>query len=113
MKQQLLPYPLARDKDPMTSHIAAEKMVNSGKLNQQENDVYHRAIQYVAYFRNPNDFTAKEISAGSAIDYYTVQRRLSGLRNKGKIERLNTEGGAWVEGQELMKRDGCCVWRLK
>ena len=91
---------LCHTNDPQTSFDAAEEMIRSGKLTKQENDVYHRIIQFIAYFRNPNDFTAKEISAGSAIDYYTVQRRLSGLRNKGKIERTGE------------KREGCCVWRL-
>ena len=98
--------PIVRDADPITSHEAADKMVQSGKLNKQENDVFS-LIQYFDFhnrkLHNKKDFTAKELSQAGRrlkIGYYTIQRRLSGLRNKGKIERTGE------------KRDGCCVWRL-
>lgn len=102
--------PLARDKDPITSHLAAEKIFKSGKLSFQEDVVYDAVCDYVKYFHN--DFTAKDIAERSNVNYYTIQRRFSGLRNKGKIDRLNTEGGIYIEGQELMRRNDCAVWVL-
>ncbi len=105
--------PLAHRNDPITSFEAGDKMIKSGKLNRQENLV----LSYIkAWCDTVNNFkfTAKDL-AYCGIDYYVVQRRLNGLCQKSKIERLNTEGTAYQEnkGQELMKRDKCAVWRLK
>jgi len=90
---------LAHKGDPQTSLEAADKMVKSGKLSRQE-DLVLRYIKGWNETVNANKFTAKNL-AFCGIDYYVVQRRLSGLHNKGKIERTGE------------KRDGCCVWRLK
>lgn len=87
---------LAHTNDPETSKIAADKLVKSGALNRQEQRVLGYALTYLG-----NDFTAKELSEWSDFDYFTIQRRLSGLHNKGKIERT---GG---------KRGGCMIWRIK
>jgi len=92
--------PLARDSDPITSHEAAEKMVKSGKLIGQEHQVYD-AIIYSFAVLDADNFTAKELSKWTDSDYYMIQRRLSGLHYKGKIERTGE------------KRNGCAVWRLK
>lgn len=103
MNQPTLPY--AHTKDPMTSFKAAEKMVKSGKLSHQEQQVFS-AIMDVIRFARRYHFTAKELTqsftAFESYDhaYHKIQRRLSGLRNKGKIERTGE------------KRNGCCVWRL-
>ena len=108
MKQStLFDRPLARDTDPITSHEAADKMVKSGKLQKREIQVLEHIRQYYRKYRT--DFTAKELGRFvykdpffyEILDYYTIQRRLSGLRTKGKIERTGE------------KRDGCCIWRLK
>jgi len=85
--------------DPQTSHDAAAKIVESGKLNKQEGAVLEAIWWHKAY--RSNTFTAKELNHYSELDYYIIQRRLSGLQKKGKIERTGE------------KRDGCCVWRLK
>lgn len=94
---------LCRRGDPETSYEAAEKMVKSGNLNRQEQKVLN-AIKTHLYWRKhfgeSKDFTAKELNYSRGINYYTIQRRLSGLHNKGKIERTGE------------KRDGCMVWRL-
>jgi len=94
--------PLSHTNDPQTSFDAAGRMIKAGKINRQEN----RVLQAIKIYQNHlhyKDFTARELAkaASSWLDYYTIQRRLSGLRNKGKIERTGE------------KRDGCCVWRLK
>lgn len=113
MKQLTLPYQLAHRDDPQTSYEAAEKLVKLGKLTKQEQQVLNGIKSFLKEFRFMSDFTAKELKV-FYLDYYVTQRRLSGLRNKGKIDRLNTKGGIYIEGkgQELMKRDNCAVWRL-
>lgn len=87
--------------DPETSEIAADKLIESGALSRQEQRVWDEICWWIAH-RYP-EFTAKDLAhyADADIDYYTIQRRLSGLRNKGKIERTGE------------KRGGCMVWRLK
>ncbi len=97
---------LFHKRDPETSKEAAEKMVKSGKLNRQEREVYNDIRRYIIDC-NCTDFTAKELAiwcpwvrSRPNNAYYIIQRRLSGLKNKGKIERT---GG---------KRDGCCIWKL-
>ena len=104
---------LARTNDPETSKAAAVMMVESGALNRQEKEVYYEIKLQKAVYKNSDftykeDFTAKEIAAKwSLVDgdynqrYYTVQRRFSGLANKGKIELTGA------------RRDGCRAWRLK
>ncbi len=89
--------PLAHRNDPVTSYIAADKLVKSGRLSRQERRVF-RAIEVYCCFSN---FTARGLSNYCGLDYYLIQRRLSGLKNKGKIERTGK------------KRNGQCVWRLK
>lgn len=112
MNQLTLPYPLARDKDPMTSHLAAEKMVESGALSEQENQVFCWIVAYLKV-NQKKDFTPKELVWWRyANKYHVIERRLSGLRNKGKIERLAEDGTKWIEGKKQMIREGCCVWRL-
>lgn len=89
--------------DPETSYEAAEKMVKSSKLNRQEKQIWTILLGYRIFTtmtKGQRDFTAKELAKNTSLDYYTIQRRLSGLHNKGKIERTGE------------KRDGCCVWRL-
>ena len=87
---------LARTCDPQTSKDAALKMVKSGALNRQEQWVL-RQIENSMF----PDFTALEIARGIKDKYYyIIQRRLSGLNDKGKIE---------LTGE---RRDGCRVWRL-
>jgi len=109
MKQLTLPYPLARDKDVITSHEAAEKMIKSGNLERQERLVLI-TIQDVCAVLGTREFTPKEIvRINDRFAYHTIQRRLSGLRNKGKIERISINNNGKPPWK---KRDGCCVWRL-
>lgn len=99
--------PLSHTGDPETSYKAADRMIESGKLSRQERAVWkvicdittnHQLESYAC--SGAEDFTAKELSNWSGIDYYTIQRRLSGLRHKGKIEHTGE------------KRNNCCVWRI-
>jgi len=99
--------PLAHRDDPQTSYAAADKLIKSGKLRQQEQEVYDEIDWQLAVYKK-SDFTAKEIADKWSLisgnyneKYYTIQRRLSGLHVKGLIERTGE------------KRNGCMVWRLK
>lgn len=97
--------PLAHRDDTMTSFEAADKMVKSGALNRQEQQVYTEIVLYkerIRFLKNYKDkgVTAKELAKWSGLNYWVIQRRLSGLRNKGKIERTG----------EI--RDGSNAWRL-
>lgn len=93
-------YPLSHTADPETSYEAADRMVKSGKLSRQEQDILDTIIDRDRYHYKYPDFTAKDLVNWNNSDYYTIQRRLSGLCNKGKIERTGE------------RRNGCCVWRL-
>ena len=108
--------PLARDKDPITSHKAAEKMVVSGALSRQEQEVYDAISRYAIMFP---DFTTKDIAIVMlSMPYFKAydicRKRFSGLKNKGKIKVVqykyrNTE---WTFIYKDKQRDGCRVWRL-
>jgi hypothetical protein len=103
--------PLARNTDPITSHIAADKIIESGELSAQEEMVYDILKKY----NNPNGFTVKEPSHyRSDSFYFMLQRRLSGLARKGCIEFLTTDG-RWVkildENNRPATRDGCRIIR--
>lgn len=97
---------LCHKNDPETSREAAVKMVESGKLSRQEGEVLFE-IEWDSAIYKMTDFTAKEIAhkwsliqGDYAALFHKIQRRLSGLYRKGKIERTGE------------KREGCCVWRL-
>jgi len=96
--------PLSHTNDPQTSFAAADKMIESGALSFQEQEVYNDIRHYIIDGQH-KDFTPKEMAHWQTGDktenYHRIERRQSGLLNKGKIERTGE------------KRDGCCVWRLK
>jgi len=103
----LFEQPLSHTDDPITSYKAADRMVKSGALSKQEQEVYEAIDSYIHAIRvagslhyTKSDFTAKDIFSSSTISYYTIQRRLSGLRNKDRIERTGE------------KRDNCSVWKI-
>ena len=88
--------PLAHTNDPQTSFDAAQKAVDKG-LVQSQCLMIEVAIR--RYF-DTTDFTGKELSKISDLDYYTIYKRLSILKNRGLIEETPYE------------RDGCKVLRL-
>ncbi len=94
--------PLSKTHDPDTSFKAAQKMIDSGELSRQEEFVLNLIKQVHDY--NPHyhpDITARELSITTGEDYHLIQRRLSGLNNKCKIERTGET------------RNGGKVWMLK
>jgi hypothetical protein len=94
----LFDLPIAHRSDPATSYEAGEKMIKSGELMKQQREVFE-AIKRSQKDFGHNDFTARELSRWSGIDYFVIQRRLHELG--GLIERTGE------------KREGCCVWRLR
>ena len=104
-KTTLFEPPLSHRQDPPTSFEAADRMVKSGRLNRQEQEVWEalkKAMVNMSSCLSTDhcNFTAKQLSGWSGIDYFIVQRRFSGLRNKGRIERTGE------------KRNGCMVWKI-
>lgn len=105
--------PLSHKSDPITSYEAADKMVKSGALNEQEIYVLAHICKFIAMRTLVVDwywgdtFTPKELAQWMTPKweytkiYQIIQRRLSGLHSKGKIERTGE------------KREGCMVWKLK
>jgi len=107
---------LARTDDPETSKIAAEKMVKSGELSRQENEVLSVIEKMVGDAKDYCNFTTKDIAAKMQ-DYpyhkaYDIcRKRFSGIGRHGKIELIWL--GVDEEGKDVYKqRDGCRVWRL-
>ena len=96
--KNLFDQPLVHSRDPITSFEAADKLVESRALSRQEDEVW-KAIKTFLSDWPFNDFTAKTLT--SYVNYYTAQRRLSGLYNKGLIERTGE------------RRNGCMAWRIR
>ncbi len=105
---------ITHKQDPETSFAAAGKMIKSGALSRQEKIVWYE-IEIQTHSPGGNcTFTAKELSIWAGLNYHTIQRRLSGLCLKGKIERIQIEGiETHPKGKPVYKkRDGCCVWQI-
>jgi hypothetical protein len=104
------PRPLAHRADPQTSYDAADKVIQSGQLNKQEQEV----LEAIREYGGRGGITAKELSAKSVLNYFTIQRRLSGL--VGRIEFLTIDG-RWVfslnENNRPAIRDGCRILRVR
>jgi len=93
--------PIAHTQDPQTSFDAGQKMIDSGKMSEQEAQVFGWIEDYLQIHPRAKDFTARELAMWRhANKYHVIQRRLSGLRVKGKIKRTSE------------KREGYCVWRI-
>jgi len=90
---------LCHRNDPDTSRDAAKEMIVSGRLNRQEQEVYNDIRRYIIDCNHTN-FTAKELAVDYH-NYFVIQRRLSGLYDKDKIEKTGE------------RRAGCKVWGLK
>jgi len=76
---------LARRTDPETSRRVARKMVESGKLNKQQQAVI-RIIR--RYCEDHKDFTPFDLAGGERNNlYYSIQRRKNELAVKGYIKK--------------------------
>ncbi len=110
-------YPLSHSKDPATSYEAVDRIINSGELNRQEQEVYEALKGH----DRPEGYTAKELAkemtGNYAENYHKVERRFTGLRHKGKAGRVKKDGTLTFAGEiiieEMEVRNRCCVWRAK
>jgi hypothetical protein len=106
MAETLFDYPIAHRNDPMTSYDAGQKMIDSGKLNKQQADVY-LLIKWYCNFNGKTDFTAKEVAMYVQNKFPTTYKHITYI----VIQRRKHEIPYIEETKEV--RDGCCVWRLK
>jgi len=109
LNNNLFDRPLSHTNDPETSYNAADRMLKSGALNRQEQKVCSAIVEFIGFQPNTFGFTAKELPRYSGISYFVIQRRLSGLRNKGRIERISINNNGKPPWK---KRDGCCVYEV-
>lgn len=103
---------LARKNDPETSKDAAHKLVESGRLTKQEWLVYDVLKRHA----RPAGYTAKELAyliddkdykGDNTKKYLMVDRRFSGLFNKGKAKIVTV----LIDGyKENVRRNGCYAW---
>lgn len=73
--------PLYASADPSTSKEAADKLIASGALNRQFQEVLDALVLH-------GPCTAVELSAASGIERYTCSRRLPDLLKRHKVESL-------------------------
>ena len=72
------PSPISRPSDPITSHLAGREITQSG----QRQTIMQQCLEYVTH--NPGQ-TAGAIGEGTGLGHMRVERRLSDLKNKGKL----------------------------
>ena len=94
--KSLFELPIAHTGDAQTSYKAGQKAIDRG-LVQSQCLMIEVAIKH---YYSHTDFTGKELSKVSSLDYYTIYKRLSILKNRSVIEDAHYE------------RDGCTVLRL-
>ena len=94
--KSLFELPIAHTGDPQTSYKAGQKAIDSGLVQSQCLMIEAAIKRYYSH----TDFTGKELNKVSSLDYYTIYKRLSILKNRGVIEETPYE------------RDGCKVLRL-
>lgn len=80
---------LVRKTDPQTSKDAARKIVESGALNRQEDEVW----RMLKGFDCDEGLTMRELSELSGLDYFMCQRRISGIFRKNKAKIVGEKDG--------------------
>ena len=75
--------PAARQRDPEPSHVAAEKITESG-ARQTHCERILQAVRDLAK-EGWKGVTGKEIAAKCGLDFVAVMRRLNDLRNSGEL----------------------------
>jgi hypothetical protein len=103
--------PLARAGDPVTSHIAAAKLVESGKWRGQKGRVLtwmreHEIGLLKSKTVDPaSSLTANEMSKESGIPHPTCHKRLPDLETAGQVKKCI---------KRICRQTGelCWTWRL-
>ena len=94
----LFEYPLSRNRDPVTSFKAADKLAKSGKYLTQKEAVLEA-------LRRNNGATSAELAAYMGVDRYLTARRLPDLER----DALVTKG---LERECKVTEDACVTWWL-
>ena len=92
--------PTSKTTDPVTSHIAEEKITASGKRQTH-------ALIVLGFIRRYSDQTSGEIAAGlhAVLNLYQVRRRLPDLEHLGLIEKSGTRKCSQFDSLQ-------CTWRV-
>ena len=72
--------PLAANRDPITSHLAASQLTQSGARGKQKQRVLEALRSYPGR-------TSAELALAAALDRYLVARRLPDLRSDGLAQQ--------------------------
>lgn len=96
--QLAIDFPLARTRDPVTSHKAAERA--QGFKAKHEATIFGAICE-----AGDKGLTYKEIAAATGMEPVAVARRLSGMESRRLITRHCNE---FKEPAEV--RGGCAVW---
>ena len=97
--------PLARTRDPATSHAAASRA--------REFAANHEALCFgVIADMDARGATARDIERYTRLDFVQANRRLGAMGKRGLIARRVI---GWKEGKrgtmpDYAERDGCCIW---
>jgi hypothetical protein len=87
--------PSARGTDPESSHLAAERITQSGKRSSQQDEAVRLVTSYPGH-------TAAELAEFSRLDRYQLSRRLP------EIERIHVHKGSMRECRILGSQ--CVTW---
>lgn len=99
---------LARNTDPITSDIAAEDLIKSGRLAWQKSQVMQMMKGCVGFYntQDPTDGpTSAELAFMYNEDRYMVARRLPDLEKQGLVKKVGMRQ-CRVSGRQAV------VWRL-
>lgn len=78
------PAALARNSDPLSSHLAAEEVTASGRRDSQKREILDW-LRHHHHLRGA--VTSMELAHSAGIDRYVVARRLSDLEHDGLVVR--------------------------
>ena len=80
MENLLSDTPIARNTDPITSHISAHEITYSGARTTQQIEVLELVSDYAGH-------TSRELAVWSAMDRYQMARRLPELEHAGLVTK--------------------------
>ena len=75
--------PLARNADPLSSHVAAEEVAASGRRDSQKREI----LEWLRSHAGDGPVTSMELARSAGLDRYVVARRLPDLERDGLVRR--------------------------
>ena len=95
--------PIARNTDPMSSHLAADDIIKSGQREKQQEECC-RVVE-----ANPG-CTSRELAERTDSDRYMFSRRLPELERQGRVHRMRGMAGNILLRKCAAGGKMCCVW---